>query len=233
MLLVSYQETATNANDTHEHPQGIQAGHEPVTDLIALPHRHRYDCTMTATSIRCHRYGVAQLAQVRDLLLNVYAEVYASRLADPFFTVDRFAERLDGQVRAPNWAAVIGYAGDQDDQPVGYAYGATRPAGSLAWHGVAPTPDPELARETGDRTFFLFELMVRAPWRKTGAAATIHEELLRHRHEERASLTVEHDHPKVRALYERWGYRYVGSVRPFPDAPLFDMMLRAPINPAP
>lgn len=203
---------------------------EGLADLIASDRCHGYYSIMTPTPVQCRRYDATQLAQVRDLLIDVYAEVYADRLADPFFTVDRFAERLAGQVRAPNWEAVIGYAGDE---PVGYAYGATRPAGSLAWHGVTPTPDPELARETGNRTFFLFELMVRVPWRGTGSAATIHEELLRQRQEERASLTVEHDHPKVRALYERWGYRCVGSVRPFSDSPLFDMMLRAPINPTP
>ncbi len=183
---------------------------------------------MMPTSIQYRRYDTVRQAHVRDLLVNVYAEVYADRLADPFFIVDRFTERLDSHLRAPGWEVVVGYAGNQ---PAGYAYGATRPAGSTAWRGVIPTPDPELARETGTRTFFLFELMVRVPWRKTGAAAAIHEELLRRRPEERASLTVEHDHPKVRALYERWGYRNVGSVRPFPDSPLFDVMLRAPINP--
>jgi GNAT superfamily N-acetyltransferase len=168
-------------------------------------------------------YRADRLPEIRDLLLDVYAEVYADRLDDPFFTLERFDERLDGQLRSPNWEAVVGYDGGE---PVGYAYGATRPANSTAWQGVQPAPDPELAREDGRRTFFLFELMVRVPWRKTGTAARLHEELLRDRTEERVSLTVEHDHPRVRALYERWGYRHVGSTHPFPDAPLLDVMLR-------
>jgi GNAT superfamily N-acetyltransferase len=182
---------------------------------------------MASPAMQCRHYDAARYPQVRGLLLDVYAEIYADRLTDPFFTAIRFAGRLTGHVRGPNWEAVVGYAGDE---PVGYAYGATRPAKSTAWLGVQPQPDPELARETGTRTFFLYELMVRAPWRKTGASAAIHEELLRQRPEERVSLTVEHDHPKVRALYERWGYQCVGSVRPFPDSPLFDVMLRAPIR---
>lgn len=168
-------------------------------------------------------YHASQLPEIRDLLVDVYAEVYADRLAEPFFSVERFAERLDGQLRSPNWAAVVGFDGGE---VAGYAYGATRPANSTAWQGVQPAPDQELARENGRRTFFLFELMVRVPWRRTGAAARIHQELLRGRPEERVSLTVEHDHPRVRALYERWGYQYVGSTRPFPDAPLLDVMLR-------
>jgi ribosomal protein S18 acetylase RimI-like enzyme len=173
--------------------------------------------------MQTRHFDAARLPEIRDLLVDVYAEVYADRLADPFFSLDRFAQRLEDQLRAPNWAAVVGYDGGE---PVGYAYGATRPANSTAWQGVHPTPDPQLAREDGRRTFFLFELMVRTPWRKTGAAAAIHEELLRDRPEQRVSLTVEHDHPRVRALYERWGYQYVGSTCPFPDAPLLDVMLR-------
>jgi hypothetical protein len=174
-------------------------------------------------AVTCRHYEARQLGEVRDLLVSIYAEVYADRLADPFFTVERFAERLVTHTAAANWEAVVGYDGDE---PVGYAYGATRPATSRAWEGVRPPPDPELARETGDRTFFLFELMMRTPWRKTGTARLVHDELVRRRPEERVSLTVERDHPRVRALYESWGYQHVGSTQPFPDAPLFDLMLR-------
>jgi hypothetical protein len=174
-------------------------------------------------AVTCRHFGARQLGEVRDLLVSIYAEVYAERLTDPFFTVERFADRLAGHTSAGNWEAVVGYDGDE---PVGYAYGATRAAGSRAWQDVQPPPDPALAHETGERTFFLFELMLRTPWRKTGTARLIHEELIRHRPEERVSLCVEHDHPRVRALYESWAYRHVGSTRPFPDAPLFDLMLR-------
>jgi hypothetical protein len=61
--------------------------------------------------------------------------------------------------------------------------------------------------------------------RGTGAARQIHDELLRGRPEERVTLLVERDHPKVRALYEAWGYEWFGELLPFPDAPLYDAMV--------
>lgn len=38
-------------------------------------------------------------------------------------------------------------------------------------------------------------------------------------------LTVDVTHPKVQAMYESWGYRKVGEDQPFPDSPLFAVML--------
>ncbi|WP_367137714.1 MULTISPECIES: hypothetical protein [Streptomyces] len=69
--------------------------------------------------------------------------------------------------------------------------------------------------------------MVRRPWRGTGTAQRIHEELLSGRPEQRVTLLVDPAHPKVKALYERWGYRYIGDQRPFPDAPVYATMVRA------
>ncbi|MEV5309148.1 hypothetical protein [Streptomyces sp. NPDC052610] len=85
----------------------------------------------------------------------------------------------------------------------------------------------EATAETGTRTFALSELMVVEKIRGTGAAKLIHDELLRGRPEDRVTLLVERDHPRVRALYEAWGYEWFGEVLPFSDAPLYDaMMLR-------
>ncbi|GAA0470754.1 hypothetical protein GCM10009544_36040 [Streptomyces stramineus] len=90
---------------------------------------------------------------------------------------------------------------------------------------LTPLPAPDIA-ENGRRTLALFELMVRKPWRGTGSARRIHEELLAGRSEDRVTLLVEPTHPKVKALYERWGYEYVGDQQPFPDAPIYSTMLR-------
>jgi hypothetical protein len=67
--------------------------------------------------------------------------------------------------------------------------------------------------------------MVRAPWRGTQVARGIHDELMHQRPEDRASLFVETAHPKVRSLYERWGYEKVGQSQPFPDSPRYDVMV--------
>ncbi|WP_412538588.1 GNAT family N-acetyltransferase [Longispora sp. K20-0274] len=159
--------------------------------------------------------------QARQLIIDLYAEVYADRLGEEFYSVPRFAERLKNHTQ-PGWEVVIGYSGTQ---PIGYAYGAPRAAGSNYWSTLDPKPDPDFSLEDGTRTFVLYELMVTAAWRKTGTARAIHDELLRLRPEPRVSLAVEHDHDRVRALYESWGYKFVGQRVPYPDAPILDIMI--------
>jgi Acetyltransferase (GNAT) family len=156
---------------------------------------------------------------------EVYAEIYAKEITDnPFDSVERFEERLRGHTSAPNWEAVVGAV---DGQVAGYAYGYTLRAGKSWWVALrTPVEDESLIEETGRRTFGLAEIMVKERWRKTGAAQAIHDELLAHRAEERAALFVDPAHPRVRALYERWGYRWFGSVLPFPDSPLYDAMIK-------
>ncbi|MFG1924380.1 GNAT family N-acetyltransferase [Cryptosporangium sp. NPDC048952] len=163
-------------------------------------------------------------AQVTDTILEVYAEVYSDRLHEPFRTPNAYSERLSGHIKAPRWECVVGY---QADEPIGFVYGAGLRPTTTWWQDIEPAPDVDLVQEDGHRTLGIFELMVRRPWRKQGLALAIHEELILHRPEQRVSLAVAHDHPRVRAMYERWGYQFVGVHRPpGPAAPLLDIMLR-------
>ncbi|WP_369213443.1 hypothetical protein [Streptomyces flavofungini] len=86
---------------------------------------------------------------------------------------------------------------------------------------------PDVIAGTGRRTCALSELMVLPSWRKTGTARRLHDALLAARTEERATLLVDQGHPKVRALYEGWGWQVLGGLRPrIEHAPLFHAMLR-------
>ncbi|WBB57679.1 GNAT family N-acetyltransferase [Streptomyces sp. WMMC500] len=176
---------------------------------------------MTREVLTLSTYHRGRLAEIRDTLIEVYAEVYAAEAAaDPFFSVDRFERRLDGHTSTPGWACVVG---EVDGEAVGYAYG--RPDSPEEWEAVLDPVSPEV-RDYGRRAVFgLCEIMVRAPWRGTKVARGIHDELMQQRPEDRASLTVETAHPKVRSLYERWGYRKVGEAQPFPDSPRYDVMV--------
>ncbi|WP_372411202.1 GNAT family N-acetyltransferase [Streptomyces luteireticuli] len=100
-------------------------------------------------------------------------------------------------------------------------------AGTAWWNHVVGVDDV-FTRENGTRTFAVSELMVRPPWRKTGTAELLHEELLRERPEERATLLVDSRHHRVHALYETWGYEAVGRTKPFDDAPVMTAMVRIP-----
>ncbi|WP_225848205.1 GNAT family N-acetyltransferase [Streptomyces sp. HPF1205] len=167
-------------------------------------------------------YTPAEFPGIRQQLLDVYAEVYAVEArTDPFFSLPRFAARLDGHARHPGWACAMGEIGDE---VVGYAYG--RPDSEDEWRTMTTVTAPEVRDYgVGGNMFGLCEIMVRAPWRGAGAARTIHDELMRDRPEPRASLLVEQSHPRVRATYERWGYQAVATSRPYPDAPAYDAMV--------
>ncbi|MFC9223152.1 N-acetyltransferase [Streptomyces hygroscopicus] len=178
----------------------------------------------TTPAVELRRYGVDQLDTIRPTLTEIYAEVYADRLSDPFFSVERFEERLERHVSRPGWEVVMGY---DSDTPVGYAYASPLPERTRWWATMLEPLPKQMTDETGGRrTLALFELMVRTPWRKTGTAHRIHEELLSGRTEERVTLMVEPTHPKVKTLYETWGYEHIGDQQPFPDAPVYATMLR-------
>ncbi|WP_331738910.1 GNAT family N-acetyltransferase [Streptomyces sp. NBC_01276] len=177
---------------------------------------------MTAIAIR--HYDHQQAARLRPMLLDVYAEVYEQAAeSDPFAAVDRFAEGLDAWSRRPGWTCVVGYEGDQ---AVGYAYGAPLPPAAPWWGRLLTAVPADFIQETGQRTYALSELMVRAPWRRTGTSRRLHDSLLAPRTEQRATLLVDQDHPKVHLLYQSWGWTTLGDLRPrIPSAPLFHAML--------
>lgn len=173
------------------------------------------------TEISFRRFGVADLPGIRKALLDVYAEVYAADLHDPFNSIERFDERLTGHARSDDWECVLAYAARE---PIGYAYGSALPAGTLRWTRQSNKLPAEFTHETGHRSVSLRELMLLRSWRGHGLGRRIHDELLAGRAEERVVLLC--DGPDRRAMYEAWGYRCVGTMKPFPDSPLFFSMVR-------
>lgn len=168
------------------------------------------------------RFGLPDLGYVRPIVVGLYLELYAADRESPFFSRQRFNERLDDHA-GPGWEALVAY--DQGE-PAGCAYGCPLPPDTVWWEGAQSPPPPEVTAESGRRTFAVLQLMVKPVWRGTGTARRLHDELLRHRPEERTTLLVERDHPRVRALYEQWGYTTVAFSRPYPDGPSYELMLR-------
>ncbi|MFF8919015.1 GNAT family N-acetyltransferase [Streptomyces sp. NPDC015032] len=168
------------------------------------------DCTLA-------RYGHADLPAIRQILLDVHADAYAAEMDDPFHQTEKFAWFVDHWGARPSFDCVIAF---DADQPAGFAYGATADLGRETWRGhLSPTPTP-------GTTFALSELMVRPKWRGTGLARRLHDTLLTPRPEQLATLLVDTTHPRVQALYETWGYHKIGERQPFPDSPLYAVMLR-------
>lgn len=176
---------------------------------------------MTADGIELRH--ATDIDTVWNTLIDVYAEVRADQLHQPHYSVERYGERLARHGSEPGWEAVVGFDGDE---PVGYAYLNTIGPGDRWWQRMT-TPLPEGTTERP--TVALKEIMLRVPWRGTGAARCIHDELLARRQERQVTLLVNplNGDGKVKDLYERWGYRKVSAQQPSLDGPVLTAMLRS------
>ncbi|MEU2950920.1 GNAT family N-acetyltransferase [Streptomyces xanthochromogenes] len=174
----------------------------------------------TAPSIELRHH--TDITPVRQTLLDVYGDVRAPLLHLPHYAVDAFAERLDRHAAEPGFETVVAY--DHGDA-VGYAYCNTVEPGNRWWKRMNP-PLPE--HLTAAPAVALKEIMVRVPWRGTGTALRIHNELLAHRPEQRVSLLVNPaaGDGKVQRLYETWGYETVSAQQPSPGSPPLAAMIR-------
>jgi GNAT superfamily N-acetyltransferase len=165
---------------------------------------------------------VVDAKSVWQTLLNVYADVRAPLLHLPHYSVERYSERLMRHAHEPGWEAVIGY---DAGEPVGYAYANTLSPDDRWWTRMTT---PLANGFTEISTVALKEIMVRSPWRGTGTARRIHDELLSQRTERRVTLLVNPlaGDGKVQALYEAWAYSAFNRQQPSPDSPALTAMIR-------
>lgn len=110
---------------------------------------------------------------------------------------------------------------------IGFGYGYPLQADTRWWHGLTEPVSDELARETGHRTFALIDYGVLPAWRGHGVGRMIHDELLGGSGAERATLSVQPKAEQTQAIYRRWGWRKVASIKMDPPvpAPVFDILL--------
>lgn len=168
-----------------------------------------------------HHDATATEQKLESVIGPVYEASHADVIADPFYSVERFLDRVRGYVKAPGFGLVAAYS----DAPIGLAFGYSLPASSRWWEGATTPLSDNFVRETGHRTFALNELMVVPIWQRQGVAKSLHDELLGSRREERATLLVRSDNTSAQAAYKGWGWQKVGTLQPYPDAPNFDAML--------
>ncbi|WP_344425564.1 GNAT family N-acetyltransferase [Amycolatopsis minnesotensis] len=167
-------------------------------------------------------HDAAGMHRQQDVLLEVYTEVYADLLADPFFTPARFWQRLENYAKRQGFALITGWL---DDTLVGYTLGFTLPKQATWWGGFLGDVDPALLEEDGRRTFAVTQLMVVPGWQRRGYAHRLHGALLDGRAEERATLLVKPDNVPARTAYLSWGWHLFGQVQPFDDAPVYDALM--------
>lgn len=178
-------------------------------------------------TVDVRHYGAADLDEIRETILDLHVEVRHRDfgLTGPFYDRDRFNERLSAYAARPGWSAVLGY---EDGQPVGFCFGTALAPDTKWWDSMKEPLPAETTHEDGHRTVSLNEIVVRKSWRGRSVAWQLHEAWLHGRTEERVTLLVNPaaGNGAVQARYEAWGYRSIGLQQPFPDSPVFAVMLR-------
>jgi GNAT superfamily N-acetyltransferase len=161
-------------------------------------------------------HGSAEAVGLLDELCDAYADAYGAVPGeDTGQKSDAFRDRATMALEVPNYSLATARDGDQ---LVGFVFGYSLPPGRNWWNGLRPEPSEDFATETGSRTVVLAEIEVRRAWQGHGIGRALQDAFLSRRSEERATLATNPKAAGTQALYERWGWRKVGTVPGRPGA---------------
>jgi GNAT superfamily N-acetyltransferase len=183
----------------------------------------------STSSLRLRHHNATETLHNREALLAVYAAANADRMGDPWFHPNQFWQRLvDLYAPSRDFELVTGWI---DDQMVGYAFGSPRDQTQSTWNTIhALMPD----LQAGGSIYIFREFAVHPDHQRHGYGRQIHDALLATRSEPVAHLLVLPDNIPARTAYQNWGWIRIGTLQPFPDAPVCEeMILVLPGSPAP
>ncbi|WP_051812144.1 GNAT family N-acetyltransferase [Kitasatospora sp. MBT63] len=182
---------------------------------------------MNDLELRHYRGTAAK--EVLDELVAVYTVVYdvPPYIGDPFFSVESFAERLQGALEMNGFETVTArLAGEM----VGLVHGVTLPADRAWWTSLGEArPAEALAAAEAGQVFWLRELMVLPKYTGQGIGRRLHDEVVAGREEPWTALTCIFDNEPARSAYPRWGYEVIGGrIKHAPESPEYDAMILRP-----
>lgn len=178
------------------------------------------------SGLTAKRYRQPAAIKLAEKVREVYEKSYIKAIESGrlFAEVDSFMERYASYSSNPEIDLVIVYL---SGEPIAQTWGWPLSGESMWWTGLVAEPEPGFTVENGRRTFALSEIMVSHQWSGRGIAHALQDFLLAGRDENRATLLVNPENEVARRAYERWGWRRVSQLLPkWPDAPLFDVMMR-------
>lgn len=198
------------------------SGDREVSSLIAGCAAGAGNGGVHMTDLEFQHLGPDAIDPAEDLITKLYVATHGNLLDDPFYSPERFIERVRSYARSTGFELLLGiFRGDS----VGLALGYSLPAGARWWNGLTTPVDPDFIVEDSTRTFALCEIMTHPDWQGRGVAHRVHDELLFKRLERRATLLVDEGNETARAAYFKWGWRQIGKLRPFPDSPHYDVLI--------
>ncbi|MFY1651487.1 GNAT family N-acetyltransferase [Solwaraspora sp. WMMB762] len=162
------------------------------------------------TEVSYVRLDAAAAAAMLDQLADAYADAYGQVPGeDTGVKSDAFRDRATAALGARNYELVTARVGDE---LVGFVFGYSLRQERDWFGGLDPAPEPGFTDERGgERTVVLAEIEVRRAWQGRGIGRGLHDTFLGGRREERATLSANPAATATHALYERWGWRRVGT----------------------
>ncbi|WP_040700555.1 GNAT family N-acetyltransferase [Nocardia vinacea] len=184
-----------------------------------------------ATTLEFHHLSAEQARERRTEIEDIFrgSYVHAIEAGEKFEAPEAFMHRFDAYTDPSRPAGFELVIAELDGRACGQAWGWPLQE-STAWWGGLQLDEGDAAdftAENGSRTFALSEIMVRSELTGRGIAHALHDELLGHRAEQRATLLVRPDNTRAYTTYHNWGWYRVGTLTPsWPDAPTFDVLIR-------
>jgi GNAT superfamily N-acetyltransferase len=175
-------------------------------------------------SATLRRYGSRGTRELMDTLVAIHSEIHADLPfgRDEYFGAEAFRQRLRVALWQPRFELCLA---EVDGSIAGVLYGWTLPAYTRWWKPLAGALPEDMTAETGHRSVFIQEIMVRRRWQRRGIAHRMHDVFLAGRAERRALLCVLPGNEPAVCAYRRWGWHTVASAAPAPGEPTFDWMV--------
>ncbi|MDO3700968.1 GNAT family N-acetyltransferase [Micromonospora sp. C28SCA-DRY-2] len=174
---------------------------------------------------RLRRHTAEEARALVGQLVDVYLDAHAGD--GPLYNADRYRQQLAAHMPRRGWELVTAMV---DGELVGYIYGFPLAADTRWWDGIQEPVAAGFTEENGRRTFAISELLVCRAWQRRGIARALHDELVKSRTEERATLLVRPDNTVARRAYASWGWGDVARLRPrWEGAPTY-LVLTRPIG---
>ena len=177
------------------------------------------------------RLGARAARELSTTLVGIHREVYAALPfgADPYFTPACFAQRLAIAIWQPRFELI---QAEVDGEIAGYLYGWALPRHTRWWSPLTASLPPDQTEETGERSVFIQEIMVRQAFRRRGIARLLHDGFLAERTEQRALLCVLPDNEPARLAYLNWGWHTLATTAFGAGEPVFACMTKQLTAPA-
>jgi ribosomal protein S18 acetylase RimI-like enzyme len=177
-------------------------------------------------------YTCKAAAGLFGIATEIHAEIYGEPLSEnhPFFSESAFGQRYETALEQPGFELLMARI---EGREIGYMYGYTLRPEVGWWDAVEWSEDMQASRlggytsEDGSRTVVIPEILVKLPYRRMGIGRSMHDEFLSARKEQRAGLRVLPNNLAAKTAYLKWGWNTIGMVRPAPEAPLYECMMKS------